>query len=176
MRIRPIRSIAALCAASLIALAGCGGGGDGDGERTVTRALTVTETTSQPTETGSAAQGSGGGVASFGPRFFQTPSGNIGCYLDARAARCDIRQRDWSPPPAPASCQLDYGQGLIVTASGARLVCAGDTALGGRATLDYGEQAQRGRIRCDSEESGITCTDTGSGRGFTIARQSYEIF
>ena len=47
-------------------------------------------------------------------------------------ARCDIRKRDWSPPPHPASCseEVDFGQGLAVSHDGkASFVCAGDTTL-----------------------------------------------
>jgi hypothetical protein len=63
---------------------------------------------------------------------FKSPSGNIGCMIVAGTARCDIRHRNWSPPPRPASCPhvVDYSQGLTVGASGpGRLVRAGDTAL-----------------------------------------------
>ena len=35
---------------------------------------------------------------------FQSPSGNIGCFIGKSGVRCDIRTRDWSPPPKPASC------------------------------------------------------------------------
>src|SRR5205085_6913333 len=61
---------------------------------------------------------------------FRSPSGNIGCELVTAFARCDIANREWKPPPKPAGCPLDYGQGLEVGRSGpGRLVCAGDTAL-----------------------------------------------
>lgn len=38
---------------------------------------------------------------------FTSPSGNVGCYLDQTTVRCDISERDWSPPPRPADCELD---------------------------------------------------------------------
>jgi hypothetical protein len=47
---------------------------------------------------------------------FTSPSGNVGCYLDPSAARCDISERDWSPPPRPADCAFDYGQGINLSA------------------------------------------------------------
>src|SRR6478672_1709483 len=48
-------------------------------------------------------------VAQAGP--FQSPSGNIGCYIAKSGVRCDIRERSWKPPPKPGYCELDRGQG-----------------------------------------------------------------
>jgi hypothetical protein len=62
---------------------------------------------------------------------FSSPSKNIGCALDRTAVRCDIRQRDWRPPPKPRSCELDWGFGLTVDRRGrGQFVCADDTVLG----------------------------------------------
>jgi hypothetical protein len=41
---------------------------------------------------------------------------HVGCYLDPSAARCDISERDWSPPPRPADCEFDYGEGINLSA------------------------------------------------------------
>lgn len=64
---------------------------------------------------------------------FISPTGNVGCILDADYARCDIIDRDWNPPPRPVDCELDYGQGIGI-APGERpaFVCAGDTTLAAR--------------------------------------------
>ena len=72
---------------------------------------------------------------------FQSPSGNIGCAIGRQGGvRCDIRNRDWRPPPKPASCMLDWGFGLTLERRGrARFVCAGDTVLGQGRRLAYGE-------------------------------------
>lgn len=168
-----------LAAAGAFLLAACGG----DGETTVTETVTASsadanaaETTEATTETGEE-----------GPppvdrevtelTGFTSPTGNIGCYIDRSSVRCDIGERDWQPPKRPKGCDLDYGQGIELTAgAGADFVCAGDTALGGGDPLPYGESIGAGLLRCEREESGITCTDTENGRGFTISRQSYEIF
>jgi len=108
---------------------------------------------------------------------FTSPTGNIGCYIDRDSVRCDVGDRDWSPPAAPQSCKLDYGQGIELRAGGAAaFVCAGDTALGGGEVLDYGQSIAAGLLRCESAESGMTCRDVESGRGFSIAKQGYEIF
>lgn len=108
---------------------------------------------------------------------FSSPTGNIGCYIDLRSVRCDIGDRDWEPPPTPPGCELDYGQGIELRAGGrAAFVCAGDTALGGGDAIDYGTSIGAGLLVCESEESGMTCTDTETGRGFTIAIEGYDIF
>jgi hypothetical protein len=42
-------------------------------------------------------------------------------------------------------------------------------------TLDYGQTRSLGSITCDSEPSGLTCTDTGSGHFFRLSRESYDV-
>lgn len=109
---------------------------------------------------------------------FETPSGNIGCYVDTTGgARCDIAERDWRPPPRPASCELDYGQGISVNRSGrGHFLCAGDTALGAGPVLAYGKSVSAGRYTCTSRRSGVTCRNGRSGHGFFISRASYRLF
>ena len=106
---------------------------------------------------------------------FTSPSGNVGSIINSAYVRCDIFERDWSPPPRPADCEFDYGQGISLSLGDeAAFVCAGDTALGGAKPLDYGQSASV--MQCDSTESGITCRDTQTGRGFTITREAYQVF
>lgn len=108
---------------------------------------------------------------------FQSPSKNIGCVVSAGSARCDIAKRDWAPPRKPASCDVDYGQGLTISRSGSRgrFVCAGDTALGSGKILAYGRSVKRGGMTCTSRESGVTCKNA-RGHGFRISRASYRVF
>ena len=110
---------------------------------------------------------------------FRSPSGNIGCAMYEGGARCDIRKREWSPPPHPASCseEVDFGQGLTVSHDGkASFVCAGDTTLDPTATpLEYGEASELGGTICMSRTEGITCANH-VGHGFFISIQSYKIF
>jgi hypothetical protein len=108
---------------------------------------------------------------------FNSPSGNVGCVMGTEYVRCDIAERDWAPPPQPADCELDYGQGIGLGAGEpAAFVCAGDTTLGRSEVLDYGQSMTRGDLRCDSAESGITCLDRNTGHGFAISRQVYQLF
>ncbi len=117
---------------------------------------------------------------------FASPSGNIACVITssgdgalvARSVRCDVNERNWSPPPRPASCNLDYGHGVVLDVDeGAQLICAGDTTLGRHSEpLAYGDAITAGPLRCESAESGITCRDGDSGRGFSISREAYQLF
>ncbi|MFI5506950.1 DUF6636 domain-containing protein [Mycobacterium sp. NPDC051804] len=108
---------------------------------------------------------------------FISPTGNVSCMIDVDLARCDIIDRDWSPPPRPADCEFDYGHGIqIVPGETASFVCAGDTAFGAEDVLAYGDAITAGLLRCESAEAGITCRDTGTGHGFTLARDAYQVF
>jgi hypothetical protein len=145
---------------------------------TATDSASTTTSTATPTPTSTTTDGSGGTGAPQSLKAFQSPTGNIACIITAKFARCDISQRDWSPPPHPASCpdEVDFGQGIQLPATGsASFVCAGDTALNPQAPkLAYGSSSQVGSITCTSAESGMSCSNPGGG-GFTISRESYDL-
>ena len=106
---------------------------------------------------------------------FTSPSGNIGCIMAADYVRCDIAERNWSPPPRPADCPsfTGYGQGIDLGPTGpAAFVCAGDTTLGAGAALPYGQLNTSGGFVCRSEPAGVECTNS-EGRGFRLARQGW---
>jgi hypothetical protein len=108
---------------------------------------------------------------------FVSPTGNVSCMIDADWARCDIIDRDWSPPSRPADCEFDYGQGIsLAPGEQAEFVCAGDTAFGADEVLPYGQSIAAGVLRCESAQSGITCRDVQTGHGFSISRQAYRLF
>ncbi len=150
-----------------------------------TASPTATTTTISSTSSSSAQTPASGGV-SAAPAVvvhystFASPSRNLGCMILDGTARCDIKTRSWSPPPTPKSCPpvVDYGQGLIVTASGeGQLVCAGDTVLDSQAqTLAYGAVTEVGPFDCASSTAGMTCTNEQTGHGFFISIQSYRTF
>jgi hypothetical protein len=195
----PVALILALAAL----IAGCGGGGTTTViEKTVTveggEAGGSTEGGGGATEEGGEADDNGGKSTPAGGgrsgqaedrieapsavvhlQTFRSPSGNIGCAMFEGGARCDIRKREWSPPPHPASCseEVDFGQGLTVSHDGkASFVCAGDTTLDPSATsLEYGEASELGGTICMSRSDGITCANH-AGHGFFISIQSYKIF
>jgi hypothetical protein len=108
---------------------------------------------------------------------FISPTGNVSCMIDVDLARCDIIDRDWSPPPRPADCEFDYGQGIsIAPGEPASFVCAGDTAFGADEVLPYGDALTAGPLRCESADSGITCRDADTGHGFRLALEAYQLF
>jgi hypothetical protein len=109
--------------------------------------------------------------------FFETPSHNIGCVISKSGARCDIRVREWNPPPKPASCPVDWGNGLTVGRRGsAHFVCAGDTVLGGKRVLGYRKSIRRGRFRCTSRRNGVRCLNLRNEHGFKLARRAARWF
>jgi hypothetical protein len=108
---------------------------------------------------------------------FVSPTGNVSCMIDADWARCDILDNDWSPPPRPADCEFDYGQGIsLAPGEQAEFVCAGDTAFGPDEVLPYGDSITAGVLQCESAESGITCRDVQTGQGFSISLRAYRLF
>jgi hypothetical protein len=108
---------------------------------------------------------------------FISPTGNVACMIDPTWVRCDILDNDWSPPPRPADCEFDYGQGISLSpGTPAEFVCAGDTAFGPDEVLPYGESITAGVLACDSAASGFTCRDVETGHGFSISRQAYQLF
>jgi len=108
---------------------------------------------------------------------FVSPTGNVSCMVDADFARCDIIDRDWSPPPRPADCEFDYGQGIsLAPGEQPQFVCAGDTAFGADEVLPYGQSITGGVLRCESAQSWITCRDVRTGHGFSISRAAYRLF
>jgi hypothetical protein len=122
------------------------------------------------------------------PTSFNSPSGNISCSIDARYARCDIRERTWAPPQESCTLggsedysggdpiELDYGNGLVIDSDGVpRFTCASDTVLGSHPVLDYGDSIESASVRCTSEQSGISCESLTTGQRFTISRDSYDL-
>lgn len=110
---------------------------------------------------------------------FQSPSRNIGCYIDPTMVRCDIAEREWAPPPRPGDCDphVDYGQGLTLTPSaGSGLVCAGDTALGYGEVLSYGSAIRSGSLQCEMNDSAMVCRDLQTEHGFSLSRERYDLF
>jgi hypothetical protein len=174
---------AVLLAVLAALVAGCGGGGTTTVIRTVTEKAPVkadgndAATAQEVAEKQAKEEEEPSRVVHL--KTFRSPSGNIGCALYEGGARCDIRKRDWSPPPRPAQCpkQVGYGQGIEVAHAGeAGFVCAGDTALDPSASsLSYGTASEVGGSECISRKNGVTCVNR-AGHGFFLSIQSYQIF
>jgi hypothetical protein len=102
-----------------------------------------------------------------GRLLFQSPSGNI---------RCMIAKPFGTPT---AAC-------VTMSPKRAGDVPDGEKARVGRSSrvgfirqgfkLDYGRSVRRFGFRCTSRFRGVTCSDLGSGRGFTICREGANTF
>ena len=118
-------------------------------------------------------------AASARVKFFQSPSGNIGCVVGGGLARCDILEHSWTPPPKPADCiDLDYGNGVeVIGGHPGEYTCAGDTVFSPSApVLDYGDKITKNRFTCTSKTSGMRCSNRNSGHGFFISRDAVKLF
>jgi hypothetical protein len=124
---------------------------------------------------------------------FASPSDNIRCVLDvsdrtgAPMAMCQIRDYSYVVPaglardeasgePCPGASKsgdfrLDQGQPGFLRCSYAAL----DGGVGPWPTLNYGQTRSFGAITCDSEPTGVTCTDTSSGHFFRVSSDSYQL-
>lgn len=97
--------------------------------------------------------------------------------MTAKSVRCDIAEKTWTaawPQGCPGSS--DFGQGLTLGATGAAAVaCAGDTVLNPQApVLEYDSVSRVGPIGCESDESGIECSNASGGE-FSLSRNEYEL-
>lgn len=116
---------------------------------------------------------------------FQSPSGNIRCMLytsvgaDRPHALCEITDHAWAPP-----AQSIWGCPLAPTANQFRLnegeqpgfACATQhMSPGDRPPLDFGQSRTVGALTCESEPSGMTCRDAGTGHYFRVSQESYEL-
>jgi hypothetical protein len=116
------------------------------------------------------------------PPDFQTPSGNIMCWIADDTAACRIVDYTYSAQQRPSDCSAAEWPSTFWLSKGkpASLDCSVDppgTYQGLRAhmTLDYGQTKSVGVMTCASEPSGVTCTDTSTGHFFRVSRDSYEL-
>jgi hypothetical protein len=113
--------------------------------------------------------------------YFISPSGNIACMLGDGlngGVACDISEHTYAVPPPPANCPLSWGDRFeLKPGQPPIMTCHGDTVRnpGNERTLGYGQTVSMGPITCASEAAGMTCTDSGTGHFFRVARDSYDM-
>ncbi|MCX4094742.1 DUF6636 domain-containing protein [Nocardia sp. alder85J] len=128
------------------------------------------------------------GIAAADSDTFQSPSGNIFCAMDVRADGTGsvVCQGDGHyAVPRPAECHLAWGDRFSLDQGGEPVAhCHGDTIVPSYSgpgknpnvpTLDYGRTRSAGAITCDSEPTGMTCTDAGTGHYLHLSRESNDI-
>jgi hypothetical protein len=117
---------------------------------------------------------------------FQSPSGDIVCEISTGSDRtggvfCDIGA--YGPPPYRPDCPQGWGVRFGLNQDNAPVSqCQEDTIIPGSrpsnrglATLAYGKTASAGTITCDSEPTGIRCTDASTGHFFRVSQESYQL-
>ncbi|WGW13371.1 hypothetical protein LWF01_06290 [Saxibacter everestensis] len=121
--------------------------------------------------------GSGSGPDGQAERF-TSPSGNISCQISQDgSARCDIRDASFDPPEKPADCSGAFGKSITAASNTVQFTCVTDPVDGSDAPeLGYGQKKSVKGVTCSSAKTGMTCTSDATGRGFTLAKQKYEIF
>ena len=108
---------------------------------------------------------------------FSSPTDNIHCSLEDTFVRCDVMERTYALPPRPASCDLDWGQVLVLPLTGSsQFDCVGDSIGQTPLRLEYGKAIRAGELTCSMAEAGITCKQMKNGHGFFLSRASYRQF
>jgi len=136
-------------------------------------------------------------VSSFESAHFASPTGRIWCALTKDGTRCHF-PRGMNTSKVPKPSKVCPGAGLGVTGVSvvrkAEYFCSGGAQAAPQtnreytawwrstgypavtfekqkmATLPYGRKLVHGAFICLSEQSGITCGNTSTGAGFSIAR------
>jgi len=100
---------------------------------------------------------------------------------------CQIGDHTYVTPPGsvtdstggPCPSGSDLGRDFaLFQGKPAYLTCtysALGSGFGSWPTLDYGQTRSLGTLNCDSEPSGVTCTDTSTGHFFRVSRESYQV-
>jgi hypothetical protein len=135
-------------------------------------------------------------VTSFGQAHFASPSGRIWCAMDSDGVLCHF-PKGMNMTKVPTPDQVCPGEGLDVTGVNASdevgYFCSGGveslpqtdgeyvdwwkpTAWASvkydgwtLATLPYGKKLRLGDFVCSSANTGITCGNTATGQGFSVA-------
>jgi hypothetical protein len=119
-------------------------------------------------------------AAANGPASFRSPSGNINCSLSTQgssiAARCEVVEHTWAAPPREPECHLNWGDRFELTqGNNAAFDCYGQEFPAANEALVYGQTRSFGSITCDSEFTGMTCTDSSTGHYFRVSRDGFEL-
>jgi hypothetical protein len=172
-----------------LALAGCGSEAEPAATVTVTETATPSPAPGEPTELVAAPDDPWAPWAKGGPpptdvgdvdlTGFTSPSGDVACLLSGgqeAQVRCDLRD---GPPPAqpkPADCPGDWGDAVVLNATGGgSLLCVSDTVFGqegetdGSRVLPYGDSVRYRGLTCSVRETGVQCLNAAA-RGFVASR------
>ncbi|OBG27151.1 hypothetical protein [Mycobacterium sp. E3198] len=121
---------------------------------------------------------------------FLSPSGNINCSMSLQSdfvlngvkqtgsnyVQCELSDYTWQLPQACPSGVV----GVAFRSDDTEPPRAGCWKFPNQTplpwpTLDYGHSRTVGAITCDSEPSGVTCTNSNTGHFFHVSRESYQL-
>jgi len=112
---------------------------------------------------------------SYPNSYLVSPSRNIGCYIfndGANSVQCTIARYYWDEPgpdcPNGAVVQVD-GAGTPSFVSCSAYPPYPDSS----GILPYQYSLTNGQVSCTSAEPGISCTNRGTGTGFTLSREAF---
>ncbi|PFG33620.1 hypothetical protein [Sanguibacter antarcticus] len=150
----------------------------GSDEPEASEGATPSSSVSAPTTSAPATEGAA--EPDVGAQTVASPSGNIVCALSPSEVRCSIATLA-SAPAEVAGCDGSEGYVVTLTTEGVAVPCISDADLPGTAdatvdVLDYGQNLTVNNFSCDSTESGMKCTDTSTGKGFTLARAGISTY
>jgi hypothetical protein len=186
-----MRIIAKLACLSVLVVTGCS-----TAARTASPTTTNSGTSSESTTAAEPATVTGPpttttaapATAQAGPGDFQSPSGGIFCNLSVKGDGKGIVVCQGGgnyPVPTPPNCHLAWGDRFSLDQGDAPVShCHGDTIVPTHSSpgpipevpiLGYGQTRAVGTITCDSEASGVTCTDSSTGHFFRMSREANEL-
>ena len=112
---------------------------------------------------------------------FQSPSGDTVCEISTvsdgtGAVFCDIHiDRPDCPRGWGVRFGLDQGSAPVSQCEEDTIIPGSIPSNRGLDTLAYGKTASAGTITCDSESSGMTCTDSSTGHYFRMSGESSDL-
>jgi hypothetical protein len=138
------------------------------------------------TATVAATIGLAGTATANGKLDFRSPSGDVVCamgvghdpddraYYGKGAVYCQVKHT--YPQPPLADCPLAGREYDLEEGTPSVLGCQGGVLVDPPPpTLGYGQTRSAGKITCDVEPSGVTCTDRSTGHFMFLSRDSYQL-
>ena len=109
-----------------------------------------------------------------------SPSRNITCTIGDAGVSCGIAELAAQPAPVDG-CTGTTGYVATLTADGVQIPCVPSAdqprkAADGVPVLEYDQTKTVGSFTCTSSKTGMRCTDSGTGKGFNMAKAGVSSF
>jgi hypothetical protein len=113
---------------------------------------------------------------------FASPSGNIVCAITSADVSCSIAVLNQQPAPFEG-CEGTVGYRVTISADTGKvsLPCVPADAQpqpadAGMPKLEYTQSVTKGQFTCTSADTGMSCKDDETGKGFSIAKAGIGTF